>query len=54
MEKWLGKNVEKTARIGADPRMLSYSLWSTWDTYLGNRMAWPTESSHPAVRNSEL
>lgn len=34
IEKWLGKNLDKSALVGADSRMLSYNQWSTWDTYL--------------------
>lgn len=34
IEKWLGKNLNASVRVGADPRMLSYNLWSSWDNYL--------------------
>ncbi|KAK3932490.1 Xaa-Pro aminopeptidase 2 [Frankliniella fusca] len=36
IEKWLGENLDKSARIGADARMLSYNQWSTWDNHLAS------------------
>ncbi|XP_034250597.1 xaa-Pro aminopeptidase 2-like [Thrips palmi] len=37
IEKWLLDNVDATSEIGADPRMVSYSLWTTWQNYLSSK-----------------
>lgn len=46
IEKWLADNVEATGEVGADPRMVSYSLWTTWHSYLSS-------NSGPTLREIE-